>query len=147
MNEDPPTGRGSDPDSTDLLPPLRRERILTGLTGEETSRRFEAPPQPAPPPDPATRVLVKRTYELEEAVVHAIRRQAIVLGVNANDLANALLRHGLAELQRGALEARVGIVPEEQVRSARAAGRYIEQLQRREPGGGEMPASTGHEGG
>ena len=122
-NETEATGRVT-PGDPPLAPPLRRERLLAGLTGEENSRRWPSPP---PPPDESPR-LVKRTYELEEAVVVGIRRQATLLGVNANDLANALLRDGLAALAAGTLEAEVGILPDDQLRGPRAAARHITAL-------------------
>ncbi len=128
-NETEAAGQGI-PGDAPVAPPLRRERLLAGLTGEENSRRW---PSPTPPADETLR-LVKRTYELEEAVVVGIRRQATVLGVNANDLANALLRDGLAALAAGTLEAEVGILPDDQLRGPRAAARHITALRPR-PGG------------
>jgi hypothetical protein len=131
MEDNTPDTREIEPTAASSLPPpLRKQRLLTGLTGEEISRRF--PAQSPARSETTERPLVKRTYELEEAVVHGIRRQAVMLGVNANDLANMLLKDGLAALASGELEARVGILPEEQLRGPRSAGRYIMQLQRRD---------------
>lgn len=118
-------------DEAAVGPPLRKQRLLAGLTGEESSRRWTGAPH-SPLAD--ERRIVKRTYELEESIVAGIRRQAIVLGVNANELANALLKHGLAALVSGAIYAEVGILPEDQVRGPRAAGRYITALRRGDQG-------------
>jgi hypothetical protein len=115
---------------------LRRQRLLAGLTGEETSRRWSHPLTTEIPVDVPR--IVKRTYELEEAVVAGVRRQAMVLGVNANDLANAMLKEGLAALAAGTLQAEVGILPEAELRGPRAAARHITALHRL-----PMGASTG----
>jgi hypothetical protein len=78
--------------------------------------------------DACGRSLVKRTYAFEESVVHNIHRQAMVPGTIARNLANALLKQGLARIVSGDLETSIVILPEHHVRGPHAVGRYIAHI-------------------